>query len=174
MILLNNKKWTTGHIDPWWDDSFKTLDYKYRPLPNIHDEVRWIDEGYKNVVLNGAIYDMKNEMSDWTKPFFKLFGWENIGISFYRMNTLNMLPVHIDLYPKYRQLFNIQDLNIVNRAIVFLDNWKSGHYFEIDNVPFVNWRRGDFVTWNNDVPHFAGNFGLEPRYTLQITGMKND
>jgi kynureninase len=53
---------------------------------------------------------------------------------------------------------------------VFLEDWKSGHYFEIDNVAHLNWRKGDYVLWNNDVPHFAGNFGIEPRYTMQITG----
>jgi hypothetical protein len=28
------------------------------------------------------------------------------------------------------------------------------------------------VMWNYDVPHFAGNFGMEPRYTMQITGVQ--
>jgi ectoine hydroxylase-related dioxygenase (phytanoyl-CoA dioxygenase family) len=56
------------------------------------------------------------------------------------------------------------------RCIIFLEGWKSGHYFEINGAAHMNWRAGDYVLWNNDVPHFAGNFGLEPRYTMQITG----
>jgi hypothetical protein len=56
------------------------------------------------------------------------------------------------------------------RGIVFLEDWKSGHYFEIDGRPLMPWRAGDWVYWNNAVPHYAGNFGTEPRYTMQITG----
>ena len=36
----------------------------------------------------------------------------------------------------------------------------------------MNWRKGDYVCWNYDVPHYAGNFGLDPKYTMQITGMQ--
>jgi hypothetical protein len=43
---------------------------------------------------------------------------------------------------------------------------------EVAGKPIVDWQRGDFVMWNYDVPHYAGNFGIEPRYTMQITGMK--
>ena len=49
-----------GHIEPWWDDSFKTLDYTYAPIKNTYDEERWINEGYKNITLNGALYNMSN------------------------------------------------------------------------------------------------------------------
>jgi hypothetical protein len=51
-----------------------------------------------------------------------------------------------------------------------MEDWKSGHYMEVDGNPIVNWNRGDYVMWNYDVPHYAGNFGIEPRYTMQITG----
>ena len=58
------------------------------------------------------------------------------------------------------------------RCIVFLEDWKSGHYLEVADKPLLGWRRGDYVAWNYDVPHFAANIGLEPRYTAQITGME--
>jgi hypothetical protein len=53
---------------------------------------------------------------------------------------------------------------------VFLEDWKSGHYFEGNDVAKVNWRAGDVVEWQYDASHMAANLGLEPRYTLQITG----
>ena len=47
----------------------------------------------------------------------------------------------------------------------------QGHYFEIDNQAFTGWEKGDYVMWREDAPHAASNIGIEPRYTLQITGV---
>ena len=58
--------------------------------------------------------------------------------------------------------------------MIFLENWKSGHYFEIDGVPITNWTKGEYIFWEGDTPHMAANMGIEPRYTMQITGMKNE
>ena len=162
-----------GHIEPWWDDSFKELDYVYSPIKNTYDEERWINEGYKNVTLNGALYAMPRPMPDYATLFFTLFDWHNVGIGFFRMNTLEMFPVHQDHYISYREKFNITDTSTIWRCIVFLEDWKSGHYMEVDGEPIVAWKRGDYVMWNYDVLHFAGNFGMEPRYTMQITGVQS-
>jgi hypothetical protein len=58
----------------------------------------------------------------------------------------------------------------IRRAIVLLEDWKPGHYFEIMDIPVVNWTAGTVIQWEYDTPHMAANIGLEPRYTLQITG----
>jgi hypothetical protein len=166
-------KYGFGHIDPWWDSSFKQLNYEYYPLKNTDDVVRWREEGYQALNLNGGLYDMRNPMPDYSTPFYTLFDWVNVGISFYCMRTCDVLPNHVDSFGAYKKIFNIENPDVIWRAIVFLEDWKSGHYFEIDGTPKVNWSAGDYVYWNNDVVHFAGNFGTEPRYTMQITGMKN-
>jgi hypothetical protein len=38
------------------------------------------------------------------------------------------------------------------------------------NDPLTKWTAGTVVEWTYDTPHMAANIGLEPRYTLQITG----
>jgi hypothetical protein len=53
---------------------------------------------------------------------------------------------------------------------VLLEDWKPGHYLEVDGVPYVNWKAGQTSEWVYDAPHMAANIGLEDRYTLQITG----
>lgn len=166
-ISANN--WTTGHVDPWWDSSFKDLDYQYYPLKNTHDLVRWINEGYGHLTLNGQLYSMPNKMPEFAAGFFNLFPWQNISIAFYKMNTCNALPMHSDSYISYTKRHRVESKN-VRRAIVFLEEWKSGHYFEIDDCILMPWQAGDYVYWQHNVPHFAGNFGIEPRYTMQITG----
>lgn len=168
-------KYRFGHITPWWDDSFKQLTYIYSPLKNTHDLKRWTDQGYNGkFTLNGGLYNMDQSMPDYATPFFTLFDWDNVGLVFYRMNTMDALPLHQDSYTSYVKMFNITSPSVIWRCIVFLEDWKSGHYFEIDGSAHVNWQAGDYVLWNYDVPHYAANIGLEPRYTMQITGMQRE
>lgn len=161
-----------GHVDPWWDDSFQKLDYIYTPLNNpVHYE-EWIRQGYRGVTLNGGSYDQSRPMPEITQPFFNLFDWENTTVCFFRMLTLEVLPRHSDQFTRYREVFQIENPESIWRAIIFLEDWSSGHWFEIDDKPIVPWRRGDYVAWNYDTIHAAGNFGTKPRYTCQITGIK--
>jgi hypothetical protein len=98
-------------------------------------------------------------------------GWKNIGTSYYRMDTGTILPVHQDTYKRYVDLHNLQGQEqTIWRAIVFLEDWQSGHYLEVDGIPFTGWAKGFTPYWNFDTPHLAANIGLTPRYTLQITG----
>lgn len=165
--------WWTGHVDPWWDDSFKHLPYAYTPLTNTEDQSRWVQEGYgyfRN--LNGMNYSEKQGMPSYAEPFRRIFDWSNQGLVFFKMMPGDALPEHQDQYITYRKIFDVQDPGVLHRCIVFLEDWKKGHYFQIADRSIANWRKGDYVTWNYDVPHGVANIGTEPRYTLQITGMK--
>jgi hypothetical protein len=121
---------------------------------------------------------MRNTQPDWNQRFIDIFagqGWQDIGTSYYRMNTGTVLPTHSDLYKKYIEIFNLHGQeHTIRRAIVFLEDWQPGHYAEYEDRAFVNWRAGATVVWTYDVPHMAANLGLTPRYTLQITGHMND
>ena len=87
------------------------------------------------------------------------------------MSTGTILPTHQDTYKLYVELFNLQGQeHRIRRAIVFLEDWKSGHYLELKGKPVVGWRAGYTIVWSNDAPHMAANIGPTPRYTLQITG----
>lgn len=85
------------------------------------------------------------------------------------------MPNHSDLYKRYIELFNLQGKEqTIRRALVLLEDWKSGHYLEAIGEPIVNWVAGTVVEWPYDTPHMAANIGLEDRYTLQITGHVDD
>jgi len=81
-----------------------------------------------------------------------------------------ILPKHSDLYTRYKHVHGLADSKTVWRAVVFLEDWQSGHYLELDNTPINQWRAGNFVAWNDDVEHLAANMGTTDRYTLQLTG----
>ena len=99
------------------------------------------------------------------------FQLKDIGCCYYRMGTNDIIPNHSDAYSVYTKKFNCKTEE-VHKILVFLEDWKSGHYFEYEGKPIVKWKAGDYAVWIGDTKHFAANIGVEYRYTLQITGHK--
>lgn len=157
----------------FWDDSFKDLDYTACVFNDPKLKEFWLARGYPDRFA-GKQCDMKSQQPTWNQRFIDSFaekGWKDIGTLYHCMPTGTILPVHGDLYVRYIDFAKLAGQeHRVRRAIVFLEDWKSGHYFEIMGEPCVNWRAGDVFEWTYDTPHMAANIGLEPRYTLQITG----
>jgi len=161
------------HVPVFWDDEYKRLNYINELFNDSVSVNRWTSQGYANQ-FTGDMCDMRSAQPRWNQTFIDIYremGWKNIGTSYYRMATGTILPVHQDLYIRYIELFGLagQEQRI-RRAVIFLEDWQSGHYFEGAGKPVTGWAAGDTVEWTYDLPHMAANMGLTPRYTLQITG----
>jgi hypothetical protein len=161
--------WYKGIINPIWDENYKSFPYSRQPLTQ-HEERKWRAAGYTNEYFTGVMYNSRNPMPAWCDIVAKQIGLSNCGFVFYKMTTGIIMPTHVDHYFSYCQVFNIERSKVY-RAIVFLEDWNPGHYFEIDGSAIVNYSRGEYVLWSADVPHAASNIGLIDRYTLQITGI---
>ena len=170
--------WLRGYLEPFWvkEDilslSFIT-DTPHAKHTAILDE--WTRLGYYPDILHLSPQchfsselrtDTTNKIIDW---FSSEFSVKNVGCTYHRMNTDTVLPNHSDHYTNYAKLFNC-DVSSVKRAIVFPFDWESGHYFEINKTPIVNWKAGDFILWKGTTPHLAANLGISARYTIQLTG----
>jgi hypothetical protein len=160
--------WFRGKVDPVWDQQFKNFTYARQPLTN-DEETKWRASGYTNEHFTGVMYDSTNPMPVWCDDVAKKIGLTNCGFVFYKMSSSVIMPTHVDHYNRYCKVFNLER-HQVWRAIVFLEDWKSGHYFEIEQNAIVHYNAGDYVLWSNNSEHAASNIGLEDRYTLQITG----
>jgi hypothetical protein len=160
-------------LDVFWDDEYKRLDYVNEPFNDTANTRLWIEQGYP-ARFTGDMCDMRRRQPTWNQQFIDIFsnlGWKDIGTSYYRMNTGTVLPTHGDLYLKYIDIYGLQGQeHTIRRAIVFLEDWKTGHYSEGLGVPCTQWSAGQVMEWTYDTPHLAANIGPEPRYTLQITG----
>ena len=158
---------------PFWDSEYKTLDYVNEKFNDSKLLNLWLSLGYANQ-FTGDMCDMRSPQPTWNQRFIEIFAgmeWKDIGTSYYRMATGTILPTHGDLYLKYIDLFDLKGReHTIRRAIVFLEDWKSGHCLEIIGRPITDWKAGTVIEWPYDTPHMAANIGLEPRYTLQITG----
>jgi hypothetical protein len=161
------------HIDCFWDTEYVNLTYIQEQFNDAAKLAKWQEIGYQNVAT-GYMCDMRSPQPSWNTQFIDIFkrkGWQDIGTSYYCMTAGTILPTHSDLYLKYVKIFNLQgqERNI-RRAIVFLEDWQSGHYLECAGESITQWHAGDTVEWVYDTPHLAANVGTKPRYTLQITG----
>lgn len=165
--------YTTYNLDVFWDDEYKHLEYIQEPFNDPTDVQRWIDQGYQNKIC-GDLADMRGRQPSWNHRFVEFYeslGWKDIGTAYYRMTSGTVMPVHQDRYVKYIDLFNLKGQeHTIRRALILLEDWHPGHYLEAMGKPFVEWSAGQVVEWVYDTPHMAANIGIEPRYTLQITG----
>lgn len=163
----------TYHIDPFWDDEFKRLDYIQEPFNDPESVSQWINQGFSSK-FTGDLCDMRQPQPSWNYRFIEMFqsrGWKDIGTAYYRMTTGTVLPTHSDLYRAYVRIFNLQGQeHTIHRAVILLEDWRPGHYLDCMGQAFVHWRAGDVVEWTYDTPHSAANIGFADRYTLQITG----
>ena len=164
------------HLRPFWGDDFKSLDYTSEPFNDPESQATWLAMGFADKFV-GDMCDMRRTQTSWNSRMIDIYsmaGWQDVGTSYYRMNPGSILPRHSDTYRRYIELHGLQgrEQNIW-RAIVFLEDWKSGHYLEVGERAITHWNAGDVVEWRYDVPHMAANMGFTPRYTLQLTGHKN-
>jgi hypothetical protein len=169
--------WNQGKLEVFWDDEYKNLNYRREIFNNPADIERWRKSGYKQDVelFSGLMCPHGEAHPEWTKQIINYFqnglGLNDIGVCFYKMETGVILPMHSDHYNTYLKKFNVT-IERIHRVLIFLEDWKSGHYFEVDGTPLYNYKAGSFAYWNGDTKHMAANIGEEDRYTLQITGWK--
>lgn len=141
------------------------------------DEAKYANLGYDIRILNrheqyGTGEALRDNLEwQWTDIFLP-DGWKNVGLQFDRSYSGYCMPPHKDHYNFYLSKFPEIKKEQVKRRLVFLENWKSGHYFQANEEVFIKWRQGDWVEFGAADVHFGGNLGPDVRYTLQITGIE--
>ncbi len=166
-----------NNIEPFWDNEYKKLKNRKEIFNDNYAIDKWRQSGYDNDIENfsGKMANYKDKLPSWHDKILKWaddeFSLKDIGCCYYRMETNDIIPSHFDAYNVYTQKFNCSAED-VHKVLIFLEDWKSGHYFELDGKPYVDWKAGDWISWKGKTEHFAANIGVEFRYTLQITGHK--
>lgn len=158
-----------GHIDPFWKEEFKNLNYYSNPFYDSSYNSLWIKQGYVVKKFFGEMFVASAADDCWTTKFFTVFDGSNVGVTFYKMQTSTVMPMHKDTFNFYVNKYNIKTKDNIKRTLIFLEDWKSGHIFEIKDTAITGWKAGDFVSWDHTTYHMAANIGVETRYTVQIT-----
>lgn len=166
-------RWYQTVVSPCWT-GHRELAFENEPFNDDVMVARWRELGYTQSRFTGDMYDMRRPEPSWMSGLRRQFAWEHFSWSVYRMGPGTVLPAHRDTYARFREVYGITDPDSIWRAVVFMEPWQSGHYFEIDGEPLTRWIPGTTVVWRNDVEHLAANVGATDRYTLQITGVIYD
>lgn len=102
---------------------------------------------------------------------------EVITVSSIRQDPGNVVPYHRDVFYKIRQQYPGRVDRCV-RANIFLQDSRLGHMlqFTLDNRhhAVTEWRANTGYLFDSSVLHLSCNAGLEPKYTLQISGFYLD
>jgi len=163
-----------GHITPFWSMS----DIKavlFTPPANVYNGFKLMDyqeDVYKNIDISINIHKTLPDFIS-KEILEQEFSWlKEKMYAVHRMTPGTGLPEHSDRYEYYSKTNNIDDINQIERIIVFLEDKKIGHEFVLENYKFEDWKAGDWVSWVGGANHAAYNEGAEDRYTMQITGIK--
>ena len=97
-----------------------------------------------------------------------------LGVNMQVPGTVN--PWHFDTYQRLKsghfEFGNEDDFKHIRRHLIFPENWHWGHFFQVGNSVVTNWKSGDAITWDPLRYHLACNAGIEPKYTISITGIE--
>ena len=159
--------WFQGQVELPEDTGYKKLRYTKQP-PYPDDLTEWKRQGYTHDSFTGEMHIVKDSLP-WLDKIASKIGLQNCGFTFYNMSTNDIMPRHKDHFNMYQSLFNV-DKSKVWRAVIVLQDWEPGHYFDIEDRAIVNYKKGEFVLFDAFCSHSAANLGLSDRFTLQITG----
>ena len=133
------------HVEPTWNLKHRELSYTNEPFNDPDTQAAWRSLGYTQTKFTGDMYDMRNPEPSWIDALRKVFPWKHFSWSVYCMGPGTILPEHVDTYTRFIKIYNVTNPSLIRRAIIFLEDWQSGHYLEIAGIPITKWSAGDGV-----------------------------
>lgn len=131
--------------------------------------LRYLEAGYNH---DNSMYYRAFEVDEAVHEFCRtLFPRYSVGIM--KQPVGQTLPLHEDTFYQFAKNNDV-DPYACCRVNIFLEDWQSGHYFEINEKSVLHWKRGDAIIILRDEPHLSGNMGLTTKYTMQVTGVRDE
>ena len=82
------------HLDPFWDEEYKTLYYKKEQFNDPVTMIEWEDAGFRGP-FGGYMCDMRHTQPSWNKKIVNIFmdmKWNALWAYFRFYGEHNMLP----------------------------------------------------------------------------------
>ena len=118
----------------------------------------------------------EDDCPSWVHGVYDNFSdWLHYGIvTVNKLMPGRFIAPHVDTLYKMRQKVKRQDMDIEGmipvRVNLFLQDRLMGHYIEIENKTWLDYKKGDYTIIKPDTVHLVANLGYEPRFTMQLTG----
>jgi len=162
-----------GHIEPNWDiEDFKALNYNFDTHKDNELLDRYASCGHSKMYMTLYNYFQPNPfpscVHDYIVPHFNL---DYTGVAINLFKPAQYLPIHHDLYGKYKEVNGITT-ETVTRYMIMLEDSVQGQISQIGDFVTCTWKAGDWFSWDNDDPHAVYNMSTTNRYAIQLTGVK--
>jgi hypothetical protein len=105
---------------------------------------------------------------EWEEKIAEQLPLENYIVTPTLQTPGQTLPYHVDQFLYLKRNTNSE---YILRFLIFMSEWKSGHYLLVNDEILHKWRAGDCYVWHPDSPHIASNNGLENKWTCNVTGV---
>jgi hypothetical protein len=97
-----------------------------------------------------------------------------VSVSSIRQDPGHTIPYHRDMFHKINEQFPDRSEKRV-RANIFLQPGKLGHIMQFtvdgEHRTMSNWTANTGYLFDSTVLHLSCNAGIEPKYTLQVSGL---
>lgn len=189
---------SSWEFDKWKDsndpsnDLFASLQFRGKAIDNIMDEVlpfrrqkgksAYLNDGrwagsvgwYAKMEVDNINHGgFKDEVTPERHPTLqKMIDWFEFE-SDAQPSILEKMPGnfelwHVDSHCGHRHGHRKKELT---RILIHLQDWEFGQMLLWGTRPLIQWRAGDAVTYDVDIPHCSFNSSRHIRYTLRITGV---
>lgn len=185
---LELDKLCTLEIDPAEFEAFANTHRKeatvkwYHPRPFLNNmtndqaiNANWI--GYNEHNTTESNWGLDKEHNKQLKEMIGNHNFDALGIdpkkSLLRLLEYmpgHSLPLHCDGFEGFKRLYG--DGN-ATRFFVAISDWDWGHTLQVHDNMIANWQPGDTYIIPPGVFHASANFGISPKYTLTITGVRS-
>ena len=162
--------------------AYLAADYDQHSSDNFGHQIKEYEELYSRFGGLPASYNKANTIIHqlwWNK---QQIDYKNIGdqlgidvmtVSTIRQDPGNVLPIHYDTFFLIGQN-HPQRRELKVRANIYMQDWKLGHHLEYEKDDqwhiSYGWRAGDGLIWDSTHLHLSSNAGMEPKFTMQISG----
>lgn len=123
-------------------------------------------QGYPTSKTHPKIYNMIE--STGILDFTAIIMAQQPGDSFFtHLDTIQ--PV--DSGQEIRYHSDVEIDHDTHRFFIALEDWKWGHFFQVGNFNWHQWKAGDTLWYDwRHMPHSTANAGQKPRYLLKVSG----
>jgi hypothetical protein len=107
---------------------------------------------------------------DWEDQICRQLPLKHAIATVTRQDPGQILPWHQDEFFYHKSQFP-EYSNSVWRFLVFLSDWKIGHFIQANQTIYHHWKFGDTIVWKPETMHLSANTGLETKWTCNVTGI---
>lgn len=141
-------------------------DNAYQSILDQHKKYGYTE--HNTVIWKSTACEPKLTFS-WEQKVVDQLPLSHAVVALTRQNPGQVLPWHEDRFFMLRKQ-HPENTAPIWRFLLMMQDWKIGHFLQINNTVFTHWSQGDLVVWHPGTMHLAANVGLEPKWTCNITG----